>query len=120
MADGQNMNTDNVLIDMEEGLSRVLGNKTLYIKLLVKFKAEPYLNNLTDALDSGDYENAQAAAHTVKGVAANLSLKALHLQAQEIEAQIKNKAVNPDMIESVKNCYNETLISVNKVIEQNG
>ena len=114
MADGQ------IYIDPDEGMGRVLGNKALYTKLLVKFKEGTNLDGLMSALDAVDYENAQAAAHTIKGIAANLSLKELHLQAQEIEAQIKNKAVSPEIIESIKVCFAETLASVDKVIEQNG
>ena len=63
-----------VYINIEEGLKRVMHNKTLYVKLLHKLKADTHFTDLTAALQAKDYENARTAAHTIKGIAANLSL----------------------------------------------
>jgi HPt (histidine-containing phosphotransfer) domain-containing protein len=109
-----------VYVDYEEGVKRVLNNDRLYVKLLAKFKAETSLDDLDAALTAGDMEKARAAAHTVKGVAANLSLTELYKQALEIETQIKAGSVKEGMLETVRNVYGETLKGVEKVIEQYG
>jgi HPt (histidine-containing phosphotransfer) domain-containing protein len=115
MADGEV-----VYVNYEEGVRRVLNNNKLYVKLLVKFKAETNLDDLGAALAAGDMEKAQTAAHTIKGVTANLSLTELYKQALEIETQIKARSVKEGALEAVKNAYEETVKSVEKVIEQYG
>ena len=63
-----------ILIDIEDGVKRVMNNRKLYVKLLNKFKDGTNLNDLESGLAAGDMEKAQTAAHTIKGLAANLSL----------------------------------------------
>ena len=107
-----------VYVDTDDGLKRVMNNKKLYVKLLNKFINETYLNDLAAALDAKDLDKAQIAAHTIKGVAANLSLVELQKQALEVETQVKNKSVEPGALESFTNCYQTTLSEVDKVIKQ--
>lgn len=109
-----------VFVDLDEGLKRVMGNTKLYVKLLNKFKDTADLESILAGVEAQEYEKAQVAAHTLKGIAANLSLKELFIQSQAIEAQIKNKSVNPEVSESLRSCYNETIQYVNKVIAQYG
>jgi HPt (histidine-containing phosphotransfer) domain-containing protein len=109
-----------VYVNFEEGVNRVMNNAKLYIRLLAKFKTDTNLDELLDFLNAGDYEKAQAAVHTIKGVAANLSLDELFKQTLELETQIKAHAASPGQIETVKTTFNETLKNIDKVIEQNG
>jgi HPt (histidine-containing phosphotransfer) domain-containing protein len=105
-------------VNIEEGIKRVMNNTKLYVKLLVKFKEDTNVKELESALAAGDLEKAQVSAHTIKGIAANLSLIELQKQTLEIETQIKSKSVNPDQINTIKNVYNQTLTEVDKVIEK--
>jgi HPt (histidine-containing phosphotransfer) domain-containing protein len=109
-----------IYINIEEGLKRVLNNTKLYVKLLHKFKADTNVEELLTTVQAGDYEKAQVMAHTIKGIAANLSFTELFKQSLELETQIKNRAVSPEIQESVKACFSETLIAIDKVIEQYG
>jgi HPt (histidine-containing phosphotransfer) domain-containing protein len=109
-----------VYINQQEGLGRVLNNAKLYVKLLNKFKTDMNCDKLQETLQGRDYEKAQAQAHTIKGVAANLSFPELFKQSLELETQIKARAVNPEQVESFKFCFNETLAAVDKVIAQYG
>jgi HPt (histidine-containing phosphotransfer) domain-containing protein len=111
---------DAVYVDFADGVKRVMNNAKLYIKLLTKFKNDTKLDDLEAALASGGMENAQAAAHTLKGVAANLSLTELFHQILELENQIKAKAPNPEQMETVKSVFATTLQEVDKVIAANG
>ena len=112
---------DNVVyIDFAEGVKRVMNNSKLYVKLLTKFKNDTKLDDLEAAIAAGDLEKAQGSAHTVKGVAANLSLTELFKQTLELETQIKNKTVNPTQLETVKTVFAVTLQEVEKVIAANG
>jgi HPt (histidine-containing phosphotransfer) domain-containing protein len=110
---------ETVYIDQEDGKKRVMNNAKLYAKLLGKFRNETQIDPVFEAINAGEWEKAQVQAHTVKGVTANLSIKELNLRIQELEAQIKAKAVKPETIEAVKSCFAETLVEVDKVLAQN-
>jgi HPt (histidine-containing phosphotransfer) domain-containing protein len=112
MADGV------VYVDAAEGQKRVMNNVKLYRKLLAKFRAENNLNELAAALSAGDYEKAQAAAHTIKGIAANLSLSELYKQSLDVETQIKGQSVNPGAMETLSACFASTLEAIDKVLSQ--
>jgi HPt (histidine-containing phosphotransfer) domain-containing protein len=110
--------SDILLVDVEDGLKRIMNNTKLYVKLLVKFKEDTNLRDLEAALASGENAKAQVSAHTLKGIAANLSLIELQKQSLEIETQIKSGSINPQQINIVKGIYNQTIKEVDKVIEK--
>jgi HPt (histidine-containing phosphotransfer) domain-containing protein len=109
-----------VYINFEEGVNRVMNNAKLYMRLLAKFKTDTHLDELLTLLNAGDYEKAQTAVHTIKGVSANLSLEELYKQTLELETQIKAHSASPEQVETVKMTFDETIKSIDKVIEQNG
>ena len=110
---------DIVYVDQEDGKKRVLNNAKLYAKLLGKFKNDTTLDPVFAALEAGNYEEAQGLAHTIKGVTANLSIKDLNEKVVELEAQIKAKSVDPQIIEAVKASFAATMPEVEKVIAEN-
>jgi HPt (histidine-containing phosphotransfer) domain-containing protein len=109
-----------IYVNIAEGVKRVMNNTKLYVKLLAKFKTDTKLDDLQAGLEAGDWEKAQTAAHTLKGLAANLSLTELFKQTLELETQIKAKAVAPNQFETVQNVFAQTLQEADKVIAQNG
>ena len=108
-----------VYVNAEEGKKRVMNNGKLYAKLLTKFKTDTNLNDLTAFAGAQDWEKAQGAAHTIKGIAANLSLTELFNQSLDVETQIKGKSLNPESLENLKKCFAETLAAVDGVIAEN-
>jgi HPt (histidine-containing phosphotransfer) domain-containing protein len=113
MADGV------VYVDLADGVKRVMNNTKLYVKLLAKFRDGTKLDDLEAALAAGDMEKAQNAAHTIKGIAGNLSLAELFKQSLELETQIKAKSPTPAQIETFKTVFDTTVQEVNKVIAEN-
>ena len=112
---------DNVVyVDFDGGVKRVMNNAKLYVKLLTKFKNDTKLDDLETAIAEGDLDKAKAAAHTLKGVAANLSLEELFKQSVELETQIKAGAADPNKMETVKTVFATTLQEVDKVIAEHG
>ena len=107
---------DVVYINEEDGKKRVMNNGKLYAKLLNKFKTDTNLNDLIAFSEGQDWEKAQIAAHTIKGVAANLSLTELFNQSLAVETQLKEKLVKSESLESLRSCFEETLIAVDEVI----
>ncbi|MDR1909814.1 MAG: Hpt domain-containing protein [Spirochaetaceae bacterium] len=113
------MADEKVYVDEADGVKRVMNNLKLYVKLLAKFRNENNLDDLNTHLKAGDLEKAQGAAHTIKGLAGNLSLLELQKQALEIETQIKAKSVDPATVESLNVCFAETLAAVDQVLAKN-
>jgi len=111
---------DIVYVDMADGVKRVMNNAKLYVKLIAKFRDDTKTDDIEAALAAGDMEKARNAVHTLKGVAANLSLVELFKQSLELEGQIKSGTVNPTQIETLKTVFAATIQEVNKVITENG
>ena len=109
-----------IYVDYEDGIKRVMNNEKLYVKLLAKFRADTNFDELEAALAAGDMEKAQPLAHTIKGVAANLSLAELYKQILELETQIKARQVNPGQITAAKDAFVITIQKIDQVIAQNG
>jgi len=114
MADGT------VYLNFAEGVKRIMNNTKLYVKLLGKFKNDTKLDDLEAAVVSGDMEKSQAAAHTIKGLAANLSMTELFNQCLELENQIKSGSPKTEQLETVKNVFDATLREIDKVLAENG
>ena len=70
-------------IDMEEALDRFMNNEALLERFLKKFLQDPNYAALCEALDAGDCEGAFRAAHTLKGVCGNLSMRLLYQPVSE-------------------------------------
>ena len=109
---------DIVYINADEGKKRVMNNGKLYAKLLTKFKTDTSLDDLYAFAEAENWEKAQIAAHTLKGIAANLSLTELFNQSLDVETQIKGKSLKTESLENLKTCFAETIVQVEKVITQ--
>ena len=105
-----------VYVNEEDGKKRVMNNGKLYAKLLGKFRDGTSLDELLKSVEIQDWEKAQAEAHTIKGVAANLSLTELYNQSLDVETQIKGKSITPGSLENLETCLACTLTEVEKVI----
>ncbi len=70
--------------DTGDGLERCMNNEAFYLRLVNMALEDGNYRKLTDALASGDYKAAFHAAHTLKGVLANLSLTPLYGPVSEI------------------------------------
>ncbi len=73
-------------VDVDEALERFLQNEALLMKFLARLPADPTFGQLCAAMDAGDVQAAFAAAHTLKGLAGNLSLRRLH---QAVSRQVE-------------------------------
>lgn len=62
----------------EDLLTRLGGSEALASKFVKKFVSDPSYEQLVEAVDNKDWESAFVASHTLKGVAANLSMSSLY------------------------------------------
>ncbi|PZP96907.1 MAG: hypothetical protein DI587_18780 [Variovorax paradoxus] len=79
-------------LDTAAGLRRVGGNRALYLRLLHQFvdgQADA-VQRIEAALAGGRQEEAERAAHTVRGVAGNMGLAPLQAAATELEEALRH------------------------------
>jgi two-component system, sensor histidine kinase and response regulator len=77
--------------NLTDGLKRLQGNKKLYHKLLLSF-AQDYngaANEIRQALDADDFDQAHSLVHNIKGLAGNLAATELQAAAINLEKLIK-------------------------------
>lgn len=60
--------------DYESTMTRFVNNQAMYLRLLAMFFKDENLKLLGEALEASDYKKAFEAAHTLKGVTANMGL----------------------------------------------
>ncbi|MCQ4637281.1 Hpt domain-containing protein [Anaerovorax odorimutans] len=89
-------------VDTEAALRRLGGNAALYEKILMKFLDDQSFSEIGPALDQDDYETALKAAHTLKGVSANLGMDRLADACAEVVNHIRANEPDP-----AKNAYPE-------------
>ena len=79
--------------DLAAGLSRLMGNKRLYRKLLLDFGANygGVASEIREALAVGDFERAHSLVHNLKGLAGNLEATDLQAAAVAMEKLVKGQ-----------------------------
>ena len=71
-------------VDVDGALARLMQNEGLLTRLLRAFLQDTNFDQLQQALAARDGKAAFAAAHTLKGVAGNLSMKDLFARVSEV------------------------------------
>ena len=81
-------------VDVEAGLGRLNGNRKLYRKLLLDFSKtySSFPDDIRQSTAQGNLEDARRLAHTLKGVAGNISAYEIQKIAAEIEKELLNKS----------------------------
>jgi len=105
-------------IDIESGLGRVMNNKKIYSSILKSFLGSSYFEEMRTQIQSNDLENAERSAHTIKGVAANLSLTALYETSVLIEKQLKEGSDTGQTLIDMEFILNETKKSIENLIAE--
>lgn len=85
-------NSDRLVLDYGDGLKRFSNMAALYHKHLKKFLDDTTYRQLAAAMEEQDYELAFRQAHTLKGVAGNLSLAGLYNQLIPFVEGLRNGA----------------------------
>ena len=81
----------NAGIDTDDLAERFGGNFDFAMRFMQKFLKDVSFNQLKTALQSGSNDEAVLHAHTLKGVAGNLSMKGLYETAARLEATLRGR-----------------------------
>ncbi len=92
------------ILNWQDGVARVVNNRGLYAKLLVRFSDSlgDAPEKIVQAIADGNMDDAQMQAHTIKGTAANLGAEALAEAGRVLEAAIKDQTGVEPAIEELK------------------
>ena len=77
--------------NVDEGLSRCLGNEDFYLKMVNMALQEASFDKLTDAVAAGDKDAAFEAVHSLKGVLGNLALTPIYQPAVEMTELLRSR-----------------------------
>lgn len=86
-------------------------------KFVLMLPKEPCFENLKVGMESQDWKAAFAASHTLKGVAANLSLTALYNSANLLTEDLRIGTPTPNTqqyFEQVKKDFENVLAAINE------
>lgn len=92
----EEMAANSLGIDMRAGLSRTMGNSTLYFNLLTEF-VEKYREVpaiMREELKMPSFDSVRQTVHTLKGVSGSLGMKTLYVRCMQLEASIKRKKID--------------------------
>ncbi len=97
-------------LDPADGVRRVAGNRKLYLKLLRQFTEQQAdaPAKIAAQLEVEDFPSAERAAHTVKGIAANLAASGVQAAAGNLENAIRER-LGRDQIEPLRKAFAEVL-----------
>lgn len=100
-------------VDLEDALHRFMDNEYLLELMLKKFPADQSFIGIQTALENENCEEAFRAAHTLKGVAGNLSfIKLFTAICEQVEALRNNDLARAkQLMPSVSDAY-EKIIQV--------
>jgi CheY-like chemotaxis protein len=81
--------------DLSAGLSRLMGNKRLYRKLLLDFRTNysGVAGEIREALAAKDFKQAHSLVHNLKGLSGNLEATGLQAAAVEMEKLVKGQTI---------------------------
>jgi HPt (histidine-containing phosphotransfer) domain-containing protein len=105
--------------NLAAGLSRLMGNKTLYRKLLLDFGANygGVASEIREALAVGDFEQAHGLVHNLKGLAGNLEATDLQTAAVEMETLVKGQTAKTTSDKELNQKFAELKNALGKALD---
>jgi len=105
--------------DLVDGLKRLQGNKKLYRKLLLSFAADynTVANEIRQALDAEDFDQAHSLVHNLKGLAGNLAATDLQAAAVNLEKLVKGVDKKTPSTKELNLKFSELENTLNQALE---
>lgn len=104
-------------IDVDEALDRFMGNETLMLKFLLRFPSDGNFSQLRQAIAQADTAGAFTAAHTLKGVVGNLSMKELFQQVSALVEDLRagDLAAATNKMPALEQAYTQTITALEQL-----
>ena len=95
-------------LDLDDGLTRVRGNMTLFKQMLNLFLVSEEFQAFEDAIESNDNKMAEAKIHGIKGLSGNLSMPALFSTSSILNEQLRTGEADPVTLAEYREAYKKT------------
>ena len=105
-----------MFVDEKNAVARLGGNKKLYRSLLKSFRSDTQFEGLKNEMAAGNIEKSRLAAHSIKGVAANLSLNVLREEATKLEAQLKDDQIDMNTLKNLEIALDATIKEIDEIL----
>lgn len=102
--------------DVDSLMGRFGGNEGLLVKFLKKFPQDTSFNSLEKAMAAKEYEEIEHAAHTLKGVSANLGMENLSGNSAKLVEAVREH--NYDLLDGLFQLVEAEYTRVIKNIEE--
>ncbi len=105
--------------DLTDGLKRLQGNKKLYRKLLLSFATDynTVANEIRQALDAADFDQAHSLVHNLKGLGGNLAATDLQAAAVNLEKLVKKGEENAPPVKKLNLRFSELKNALDQALE---
>ncbi len=86
----QKKDDSSMVIDLQEGIARIGGDRQAYLRILAQFVNDfaSHGSAIQAALASGDLNSARGLVHEIKGASANLSMRSLWQASLRLESAL--------------------------------
>lgn len=107
-------------IDVAGAKERFMNNEALFKKFLMRFPGETTYSQLQEALKKKDTDNGFKLAHTLKGVAGNLSLISVNSVLNPmVEKLRKGEMPDEESIQAMDVVYQHIVEVIKQIEEEN-
>jgi HPt (histidine-containing phosphotransfer) domain-containing protein len=98
-------------MELTATISRFGGNEGMLVRFLKKFGQDKTYEELVTAVGQEDYSTVERAAHTLKGVAANLGLEDIRFRSDLIVGAVRSGQYDkiPAFFQELKDGYEQTV-----------
>lgn len=107
------------ILDIEDGLDRIMGDRVLYFKLLRRFRHDYVmaLPRLRDTVRADRYGAARIMAHTLKGAAGMIGARCVQAHAEELESALRAQSLALEaQLTHLEQALSQTLATINSVL----
>lgn len=102
-------------IDYMEGLHRFSDNQGLYLKYMKRFCTDNELDRLMISLSGAEYEEKVRITHSIKGLAASLSLNALRDTCVQLEKRLASGQECDGELEKCREAYRNAIRAISEM-----
>lgn len=106
--------------DYNDAVSRMM-NDSLIEKFVLKFPNDKTMDQLKEAVAANNTEDTFRAAHTLKGIAGNLSFTGLESAASKLTEQLRGKTdetPDPVLVARTESEYDRVINAINAYIAE--
>ncbi|MFD2176337.1 response regulator [Veronia pacifica] len=110
-----------LFVDMRKGVHRLMGNQSLFVKLLGDFfqSGVETQDMINDAINEGRLDDAATHCHTLVGLAGNLSMQPLMRSSKSLRQRLMTGKDFVTQLDRMQDTFEKTLAEVSSIMLAN-